>query len=73
MFKIITRKKVILIFLILSLIQSNLWIILLKTKWFQWTSYVQTLYFSLPFIFIAMVVSSGQVNGSAWFGMKLLY
>ena len=27
--------------------------------------------FSLPFIFIAMVVSSGQVNGSAWFGMKL--
>ena len=27
--------------------------------------------FSLPFIFIAMVVSSGQVNGSAWFGLKL--
>ena len=27
--------------------------------------------FSLPFIFIAVVVSSGQVNGSAWFGMKL--
>ena len=27
--------------------------------------------FSLPFIFIAMVVSSGQINGSAWFGMKL--
>lgn len=27
--------------------------------------------FSLPFIFIAMVVSSGQVNGSAWFGFKL--
>lgn len=28
--------------------------------------------FSLPFIFIAMVVSSVQVNGSAWFGTKLL-
>jgi 4-hydroxybenzoate polyprenyltransferase len=27
--------------------------------------------FSLPFIFIAMVVSSGQVNGSSWFGIKL--
>ena len=27
--------------------------------------------FSLPFIFIAMVVSSGQINGSAWFGFKL--
>jgi 4-hydroxybenzoate polyprenyltransferase len=27
--------------------------------------------FSLPFIFIAMVVSSGQVNGSFWFGLKL--
>ena len=27
--------------------------------------------FSLPFIFIAMVVSSGQVNGSSWFGLKL--
>ncbi len=27
--------------------------------------------FSLPFIFIAMVVSSGQINGSAWFGLKL--
>ena len=27
--------------------------------------------FSLPFIFIAMVVSSGQLNGSAWFGLKL--
>lgn len=28
--------------------------------------------FSLPFIFIAMVVSSVEVNGSAWFGFKLL-
>lgn len=28
--------------------------------------------FSLPFIFIAMLVSSVQVNGSAWFGFKLL-
>lgn len=28
--------------------------------------------FALPFIFIAMVVSSSQVNGSAWFGFKLL-
>lgn len=27
--------------------------------------------FSLPFIFIAMVVSSVQVNGSGWFGFKL--
>ncbi len=27
--------------------------------------------FSLPFIFIAMVVSSGQINGSPWFGIKL--
>ena len=27
--------------------------------------------FSLPFIFIAMVVSSDQVNGSTWFGLKL--
>ncbi len=28
--------------------------------------------FSLPFIFIAMIVSSVEVNGSAWFGFKLL-
>lgn len=28
--------------------------------------------FALPFIFIAMVVSSTQVNGSPWFGFKLL-
>ena len=28
--------------------------------------------FSLPFIFIAMIVSSVQVNNSAWFGFKLL-
>ena len=28
--------------------------------------------FSLPFIFIAMVVSSVQINGSGWFGFKLL-
>ncbi|RXJ91753.1 4-hydroxybenzoate polyprenyltransferase [Arcobacter sp. CECT 8983] len=29
--------------------------------------------FSLPFIFIAMVVASLQTNGSAWFGFKLLF
>lgn len=28
--------------------------------------------FALPFIFIAMITSSVQVNGSAWFGFKLL-
>lgn len=28
--------------------------------------------FSLPFIFIAMVVSSSQINNSSWFGWKLL-
>ena len=28
--------------------------------------------FSLPFIFIAMVVASSQTNGTAWFGFKLL-
>jgi len=28
--------------------------------------------FSLPFIFIAMIVSSVEVNGSPWFGFKLL-
>lgn len=28
--------------------------------------------FSLPFIFIAMIVASVQTNGSAWFGFKLL-
>ena len=28
--------------------------------------------FSLPFIFIAMMVSSVEVNGSVWFGFKLL-
>ncbi len=28
--------------------------------------------FSLPFIFIAMIVSSVAVNGSSWFGFKLL-
>ncbi|NVJ53128.1 MAG: 4-hydroxybenzoate polyprenyltransferase [Campylobacteraceae bacterium] len=28
--------------------------------------------FSLPFIFIAMIVASLQTNGSAWFGFKLL-
>jgi len=28
--------------------------------------------FSLPFIFIAMLVASAQVNGSGWFGWKLL-
>lgn len=28
--------------------------------------------FSLPFIFIAMIVASVEVNGSAWFGFKLL-
>ncbi|WP_072679512.1 menaquinone biosynthesis prenyltransferase MqnP [Arcobacter sp. LA11] len=28
--------------------------------------------FSLPFIFIAMVVSSVQINGTGWFGFKLL-
>ena len=28
--------------------------------------------FSLPFIFIAMVVSSVHLNGTAWFGFKLL-
>ncbi len=28
--------------------------------------------FSLPFIFIAMLVSSAEVNGSSWFGFKLL-
>jgi 4-hydroxybenzoate polyprenyltransferase len=28
--------------------------------------------FSLPFIFIAMIVSSVEINGSAWFGFKLL-
>ncbi len=28
--------------------------------------------FSLPFIFIAMIVSSVQVNASPWFGFKLL-
>jgi 4-hydroxybenzoate polyprenyltransferase len=27
--------------------------------------------FSLPFIFIAMVVSSAQINGTGWFGFKL--
>jgi len=29
--------------------------------------------FSLPFIFIAMVVSSVEVNDSGWFGLKLLF
>lgn len=29
--------------------------------------------FSLPFIFIAMLVASVQTNGSAWFGFKLLF
>ncbi len=29
--------------------------------------------FALPFIFIAMVVSSSQVNGSPWFGFKILF
>ena len=28
--------------------------------------------FSLPFIFIAMIVASVEINGSAWFGFKLL-
>lgn len=28
--------------------------------------------FSLPFIFIAMIVASMQTNGTAWFGFKLL-
>ncbi len=28
--------------------------------------------FSLPFIFIGMIISSVEVNGSAWFGFKLL-
>ena len=28
--------------------------------------------FALPFIFIAMVVSSAQINGTPWFGFKLL-
>jgi len=28
--------------------------------------------FSLPFIFIAMIVSSQQINGTFWFGWKLL-
>lgn len=28
--------------------------------------------FSLPFIFIAMIVASVEVNGSAWFGLRLL-
>ncbi len=29
--------------------------------------------FSLPFIFIAMIVSSVEINGSAWFGFKLFF
>ena len=29
--------------------------------------------FALPFIFIAMIVSSVEINGSAWFGFKLLF
>lgn len=29
--------------------------------------------FALPFIFIAMLVSSVEVNGTAWFGYKLLF
>jgi 4-hydroxybenzoate polyprenyltransferase len=29
--------------------------------------------FSLPFIFIAMVVASKELNGSVWFGSKLLF
>ncbi len=29
--------------------------------------------FSLPFIFIAMIVASVEINGSAWFGFKLLF
>lgn len=29
--------------------------------------------FSLPFIFVAMIVSSSLQNGSAWFGWKLLF
>ncbi len=29
--------------------------------------------FALPFIFIAMVVSSTQINGTPWFGFKLLF
>ena len=28
--------------------------------------------FALPFIFIAMVVSSSQINQTPWFGFKLL-
>ena len=28
--------------------------------------------FALPFIFTAMIVASAQLNGSAWFGWKLL-
>jgi len=29
--------------------------------------------FSLPFIFIAMIVASVEINSSAWFGFKLLF
>jgi len=29
--------------------------------------------FSLPFIFIAMLVASHHVNGTGWFGWKLLF
>jgi len=29
--------------------------------------------FSLPFIFIAMIVASKELNGSVWFGSKLLF
>ena len=28
--------------------------------------------FALPFIFTAMITASAQVNGTAWFGWKLL-
>ncbi len=43
-----------------------------KVKDFSELVMFQHSVFALPFIFIAMVVSSSQINGTPWFGFKLL-
>ncbi|RBQ27143.1 menaquinone biosynthesis prenyltransferase MqnP [Arcobacter sp. CECT 9188] len=45
--------------------------IIKKIKDFSELVVFQHSVFALPFIFIAMVVSSSQVNGTPWFGFKL--
>ncbi|RBQ28829.1 menaquinone biosynthesis prenyltransferase MqnP [Aliarcobacter vitoriensis] len=45
--------------------------IIKKIKDFSELVVFQHSVFALPFIFIAMVVSSDEINGSAWFGFKL--